>query len=329
MIYLDLNSNKIKIALKQHEDGLLKILINRVKKCTDLSIQSFLTDENVKKILVGKPEDIIKINKNFYDKVQGLSSRGYSEFLLNVDKSEKNLTSAQKRNLSIYKKKHLFLEEIFNYSKSFSLKVTKYSTYSLADNLKINSCVYCNRMYTKTVFKPDKITRPEFDHWFPKKKYPLLALSFYNLIPSCHICNSTLKGDNILNLTDFFHPYVDSAKTINKEFRFSYYNKTLNTYGFDLITNTPKALNTANAFKIKEIYETHLDEIKDLRQIRDVYSDRYIQNLSKLCKGAISEEEIYRLAFGVHKKEVDFEQRPLSKMKRDILIELGIIVNEK
>ena len=37
--------------------------------------------------------------------------------------------------------------------------------------------------------------RPQFDHWFPKKKYPLLAISFYNLIPCCTYCNSSVKGD--------------------------------------------------------------------------------------------------------------------------------------
>lgn len=51
-------------------------------------------------------------------------------------------------------------------------------------------------MYTKTVFdeEGEKITRPTFDHWFAKDDHPLLALSFYNLIPSCNICNSSVKG---------------------------------------------------------------------------------------------------------------------------------------
>ena len=88
-----------------------------------------------------------------------------------------------------------------------------------------------------------------------------------------------------------------------------------------------KGNNTIEAFKIKEIYETHEEEIDDLRRIRDIYSESYLQNLSKLYKGIISEEEIYRLAFGVYLKETEFDKRPLSKMKRDILIELGIIKN--
>jgi hypothetical protein len=90
-------------------------------------------------------------------------------------------------------------------------------------------------------------------------------------------------------------------------------------------TYSDKGKNTINAFKIKEIYETHEEEIKELRRIRDVYSESYIQNLASYHKLAISEEEIYRLAFGVYIEESNFEKRPLSKMKKDILLELGII----
>ena len=184
-------------------------------------------------------------------------------------------------------------------------------------------------MYTKTVINPNKLTRPEFDHWFPKSKYPLLALSFYNLIPSCHICNSSLKGASNLNLNDYFHPYIDDEKIINAEIKFSYYNKSLDTYGFEMKTSSSKGKNTIDAFKIKEIYETHEEEIADLRKIRDIYSESYLRNLSSLYKGIMSPEEVYRLAFGVYLEEAKFEKRPLSKMKKDILIELGILKDEK
>ena len=39
----------------------------------------------------------------------------------------------------------------------------------------------------------------------------------------------------------------------------------------------------------------------------------------------ISNEEIYRLAFGTSFEEKDFQKRPLSRMKRDILDELGML----
>ena len=253
----------------------------------------------------------------------------YNTFIINIDIDKKNRTKAEKSNITKYKKLHFIIESIFNYETSFSKKERKYSTYDLANNLAINTCVYCNRMYTKTVINPNKLTRPEFDHWFPKSKYPLLALSFYNLIPSCHICNSSLKGASNLNLNDYFHPYIDDEKIINAEIKFSYYNKSLDTYGFEMKTSSSKGKNTIDAFKIKEIYETHEEEIADLRKIRDIYSESYLRNLSSLYKGIMSPEEVYRLAFGVYLEEAKFEKRPLSKMKKDILIELGILKDEK
>jgi hypothetical protein len=125
-----------------------------------------------------------------------------------------------------------------------------------------------------------------------------------------------------MTLKTHLHPYIDKP-----QFKFSYYNKTHGTYSFT-VASLPgsKSANTVNAFKIKEIYEMHEDEIKDLRKIRDTYSDRYLAILASQFTGlAISEDEIYRLAFGTYNDEDFFDKRPLSRMKRDILLELGII----
>jgi hypothetical protein len=73
-------------------------------------------------------------------------------------------------------------------------KTKHFNGYDLAALLDTRACVYCNRQYTLTVVAMDEITRPEFDHFYSQSEHPLLALSFYNLIPSCHICNATLKG---------------------------------------------------------------------------------------------------------------------------------------
>ena len=66
--------------------------------------------------------------------------------------------------------------------------------------------------------------------------------------------------------------------------------------------------------------------MKDLIKIRQAYSDKYIEILKRSLKGLpLSKEDIYRLAFGVHYEEDKFDRRPLSKLKKDILTELGIV----
>ena len=58
---------------------------------------------------------------------------------------------------------------------------------------KIRVCPYCGL----TIIKPSNKTKHQIDHFFPKGKYPFLALSYYNLIPSCDKCNeSPHKGQN-------------------------------------------------------------------------------------------------------------------------------------
>lgn len=96
------------------------------------------------------------------------------------------------------------------------------NNYRLAEDLNIHSCSYCNREYTIT-YRPDghkgKAMVPQFDHWFPKKEYPLLALSFYNLIPSCATCNG-IKSSIEMNLDDHMHPYIDSDISSSYSFDF-------------------------------------------------------------------------------------------------------------
>ncbi len=86
--------------------------------------------------------------------------------------------------------KEIFRYGALNYKKSYQ---TENTAYWLQRQLRVKVCPYCNRMYTTTLFGENKI-RPDFDHFYPKSKYPYLAVSLFNLIPSCSMCN-TKKGN--------------------------------------------------------------------------------------------------------------------------------------
>lgn len=81
--------------------------------------------------------------------------------------------------------KKIFKYGALNYKKSCQKEST---AYWLQRQLGVKVCPYCNRMYTTTLFGEDKI-RPDFDHFYPESKYPYLAVSLFNLIPSCSMCN--------------------------------------------------------------------------------------------------------------------------------------------
>ncbi len=326
MNYIDPDKVKIKEALDKHKIGLLDTLKKRVSNCQNESVKNYLTNEKLTALLVSRPKELVQLNNDFYDSIDNSSLEGYYLFKENAHVKYVDLsTTQQKRNRTKYNAINKVIRKIFNYENSFSKKhedLKVYRAYKLAEYLKIDTCIYCNRLYTKTVSNPKKITRPEFDHWFPKSRYPLLALSFFNLIPSCHVCNSSVKGNTDFAISDFVHPYLDKKIGI----KYSYENTKYNTYRFKINHSSLKEETTIKAFKLKEIYETHEDEIKELLKIRKVYSNDYLKKLATLFDGlAISEEEIYRLAFGTYLDEDNFEKRPLSRMKRDILREIGII----
>lgn len=322
MLYLNPNSQKIKSALAIHYSELLSFVQNRRNNCGNQEIIDFLTDNNLDIILKSGPHKLMQIQMLYFRAV--IPNYSHSDWVSFFKaKKKRNKTAADLALVNRFQRIYDCTKSIFDYENHFSKKNSPYSTYDLAENLNINTCIYCNRLYTKTVIKPSKITRPEFDHWFAKSRYPLLAISFFNLIPSCHVCNSSVKGTLEMNLKTHIHPYIDNTPG----FSFSYYNKKKNSYGFKIVAvPSSKGEITSQAFKIEEIYKMHEDEIEDLRKIKDAYSEKYLDMLVGQYKGlTISEDEVYRLAFGTYNDEESFERRPLSKMKRDILIELGIL----
>jgi hypothetical protein len=327
MNYIDLSLSHRITAIEIHKNKLLPIIKAKRDICGRNDIIAFLTNDRIEKILTCEPKKLYQINLLLLKTVVLNFSLKDFEIYFKI-KRKRNKTLVEQNHIHKYKSIYDILENVFNYD-VFSKKTNNnYSAYDLAEKLDVPTCPYCNRGYTKTVTKPFKITRPTFDHWYSKSDFPLLALSFFNLIPSCNVCNSSVKGTDLFHLKTHFHPYFKFDKPEQKiNFKFSYDHKDYSSFKFKIVNENDFSKNSTDAFKLKEIYETHEDEITDLRRLRDVYSDKYLQMLSNniLKNTSTSDKEIYRLAFGTHIDEAMFDRRPLSKMKKDILEELGII----
>ena len=63
----------------------------------------------------------------------------------------------------------------------------------------INTCFYCNRAYINSYETTASAKKRQFDldHFIPKSECPLFALSLYNFVPSCQVCNSRIKNADI------------------------------------------------------------------------------------------------------------------------------------
>lgn len=59
------------------------------------------------------------------------------------------------------------------------------NTTQFISNTGLKICPYCGNEKVKESNR----TKTDLDHFLPKRKYPLFALCYYNLIPSCIFCN--------------------------------------------------------------------------------------------------------------------------------------------
>lgn len=282
-------------------DALCSICGSNIRKAiTSKYLFSILKNIDIQKLVQSKPSGLVELSREF--------NKSYL-------RSRKAITANDL----------VSLEKIFNYTWFIDKKNTAYNAYDLCNNLEIESCIYCNRLYTSTVIVDDDelIIRPTLDHWFTQEKYPLLALSFYNLIPSCSPCNSSVKHSATFNLNKNIHPYID--KNITQDYKLhSKYDNSLNTFKVTvkIRKNSPKKskiLSTLASMKIEEIYGSHQAELADLDILQRKYNDSYLKSLGKLLDKKFTAEEVYRIMFGVEFEDENFYKRPLSKLKKDIL----------
>ncbi len=216
--------------------------------------------------------------------------------------------------------------------------------YSISSELGYNTCPYCNRNYIHTIIDKHRngLIRPTFDHFFSQTDHSLLALSFYNLIPSCYYCNSSLKGDKVMKLDTHLHPYLEGFGNDIKFHILIKDNKPDKSHpeNYHLFLETelkdfqPKFQKTffsrtpdcdehkgnINLFKLNEIYNAHKDIIGELIVKCDSLSIGYADSLKgffPLLK--TNKAEFYRFYFSNYFHESDFHKRPLAKMSKDIV----------
>lgn len=259
-------------------------------------------------IALGKPDDIIKDYRNHYKlraiKPGFVKRMGgyYSEF---------------------------FGTTIGDLDPKHAYKQLKISTW-LAKELGVRSCPYCNREYTfSRRLKSGREVHPEFDHFYPKSKYPYLALSFYNLVPSCHTCNH-LKMEHEIDVNPHYESFEDKGMNFTLEDKNTggIYDPKKDHWVFDPDNVKIKIKNSnenVSRFGIEELYNLHKDIVADIITKAQAYNESFYQSLVDSYRGlGKTSEEIYRLIWGTYMNPQDYGLRPLSKFTKDVLDELGI-----
>jgi len=99
-----------------------------------------------------------------------------------------------------------------------------------------------------------------------------------------------------------------------------------------LDSNRKKEQKTKNDLALDEIYTMHgALEVNDLMDFKQKYPDGYLNQLvNDVLKDVmpcqhLTKGDVYRMLFGVEATEDKFLDRPLSKLKYDILHDMGAI----
>ena len=199
-----------------------------------------------------------------------------------------------------------------------------YGSYKFVETLDLKTCPYCNRNYTFIVDEESGKLRPELDHFYPKSIYPFLAMSFYNLIPSCPICNHTKSSKVSENLINPYDIKDDDFKFTYKPTDISFSQIESKKYDMDSFEIEFKKKNeNIDIFKLDELYKQHKDIVVDLLMKKVYYPKSYIEELEN--NFGFTKDEIYRYLLNNYKKEEDLHKRPLSKLIKDISEELDLI----
>jgi hypothetical protein len=292
------NRNVLWEAIKYKEISEIKERIRVIETCLN-----YLNNQILREFVSAQPDKQIQLQKDFF---------------LNNPIDGKDAIISYLFDYNGFKEKHV---------------------YPIAGKLSISVCPYCNRNFITHITKANKrIIGPTFDHFFDQARYPLLSLNFYNLIPSCSICNSNLKNQKEFKLNNHLHPYLNEMGD-NAKFNFELVVENINgkkTISYqpvlNVIANSDSEIykqleksqdeedsGSINVFKIREIYLSHADIIEELHHKFDKYSPHYLKSIAGTLKTmGKSEQEFYRYHFGNYFNASDFNKRPLAKFTKDI-----------
>lgn len=193
--------------------------------------------------------------------------------------------------------------------------------------LNLRICPYCGRSFIYSVEEETDIVKPQIDHFLPKRKYPYLALSYFNLLPVCPTCNlSSCKGeyDPMINIGSrpfrIVYPYEYDDKKV--EFKITlngsnYYQDSNYDVSIDYHGDTKLANASKNVMKLDEFYKLHNREVGDIyRQFMLLKSKvRLYYKKYELSRFAFSPSPL--LFFGYDFNEENSQKEILYKLKKE------------
>ena len=189
------------------------------------------------------------------------------------------------------------------------------------EELQVTVCPYCNRNFVNSTYKR---TMCDLDHFYDKETYPILAVSFHNLVPVCHACNHA-KASNAIS----YSPHNTKFNTddlLSFDFYIGGIDYWVDNKQFGIEIDCSRELESnVQELKLREVNQIHSDIVQECIKKAIMFNPDYMTDLFNTYNGLFeSEEELYRIVFGNYMEESSYGKRPLSKLTKDILSKLLI-----
>ena len=224
------------------------------------------------------------------------------------------------------------LKELFKYDGKFQPLIAKF----FERYLNPRTCYYCNIDFINVYDEENNKNKFTLDHFIDKGRYPYLALSIYNLVPCCYVCNSKkIKG----SIEFYDDPKLRDTNPYSSFFKFDEkvkFKLFLHKNCKDLNIKTKSDIDIPlkerysndydkyiKVFKLNERYEAHKDIVFDMIKNTELYPDSRLKELQDLT--GIPYQQIKQDIFSLIDEDADLSKEPFSKLKRDIAKELGLI----
>lgn len=178
----------------------------------------------------------------------------------------------------------------------------------------MKACPYCNGNY---IFADSRIKECDFDHYYPTGRYPLLAASFFNLIPSCSYCNRLKNDGDVLFNPHKNYRYEELPHFIFKILKNDFLTN-IDSLDVDIISRG-QFRKYIEKLHLKELYRSHKDVIQDVLVKKQIYSEQYVDEVNRVFYGmGLSRNYIMYLLYDLPPDTDSFGAKPLSKLIYEI-----------
>lgn len=212
------------------------------------------------------------------------------------------------------------LQEIFKYTGKYDTKISDFFKRH-ADELKIYTCHYCDMAYINVYIEKSKgASKSQFDidHFLPKGKCPPVALSLFNFVPSCPVCNERIKREELPNVKLKELKYLSPSSfdfDLDKRIKVKLGHQKRTHEDFIYFVAKYPYSKYVDFFHLQERYDYHKVEALRLEKLKKNYSKAQIALIAKCLHRSSKSvrEDIF------NKKSLQENHRCFSKFTLDIL----------